>query len=88
MKKKELINKAVELGFEDIGFTSAESFESQREILISRKDEYSWLLSKGTDIFNGVDPKIFMPDAKTIVVLIDVYFKESFPTELEGHFGR
>jgi len=88
MKKDELINKALELGFEDIGFTSAESFESQREILISRKEEYSWLLSKGTDIFKGVDPKYFMPDAKTIVVLIDVYFKESFPTELEGYFGR
>ena len=88
MKKIELINKAEELGFEDIGFASAESFESQREILTSRKDEYSWLVSKGTDIFNGVDPKNFMQDAATIVVLIDVYFKESFPTKLEGHFGR
>jgi len=88
MKKIEIINKAMELGFEDIGFTSVESFESQKEILNSRKDEYSWLLSEGTDIFNGVDPKFFMPDARTIVVLIEVYFKESFPTELEGHFGR
>jgi len=88
MRKVELIKKAEELGFEDIGFTLAEPFDSQREILISRKEEYSWLVSKGTDVFKGIEPKNFMPDAKTIVVLIDVYFSKSFPTELEGHFGR
>ncbi len=88
IQKSDVIEKAIELGFADIGFTTAEPFESQKEILLSRKDEYSWLLGKGTDIFHGTDPKIFMPDAKSIIVLIDLYFKESYPTILEGHFGR
>ncbi|TFG18125.1 MAG: epoxyqueuosine reductase, partial [Promethearchaeota archaeon] len=69
-------------------FTTAEPFESQKDIFQLRRDEYSWLLSKGIDVFKGADPKNLMPDAKTIVVLIDVYFKESFPPIMEGHFGR
>ena len=88
MQKSDVIEKAVELGFADIGFTTAEPFESQKEIFLSRKEEYSWLLTKGTDIFKGTDPKVFMPDAKSIVVLVDLYFKESYPAVLEGHFGR
>lgn len=88
MQKEDIIRKAKELGFDDIGFTTAEPFETQQKIFLSRRDEYSWLISKGIDVFKGVDPKNLMRDAKTIIVLIDVYFKQSFPSILEGHFGR
>ncbi len=37
-----VIAKAWELGFEDIGFTTAEPFESQREVLTERRDRYDW----------------------------------------------
>jgi len=88
MLKKEIINKALDLGFEDIGFTTAEPYPSQKEILLSRKEEYAWTPEKGLYLTYGLDPKNIMPDAKSIIVLIDVYFKESFPNYLEGHFGR
>lgn len=88
MQKSDVINKAVELGFEDIGFTSIEPFDSQKEILKERKEEYAWACEKGIDLKKGLDPKNILPDGKSIIVLIDVYFKESFPTELQGHFGR
>ncbi len=88
MQKSEVIKIALELGFDDIGFTSAEPYDSQKEILTSRKEEYAWVCEKGMDLKKGLDPKNILPDAKSIVVLIDVYFRESFPTELEGHFGR
>jgi epoxyqueuosine reductase len=86
--KEKIIERAHELGFEDIGFTTAEPFDSQKEILNSRKDEYSWLIKGGTQIFEGLDPKNILPDAKSIIVLIDLYFRESFPAGFEGDFGR
>ena len=88
MEKNEVIEKALELGFDDIGFTTMEPFESQKEILDSRKQEYAWLILGGTDIEKGLDPKNIMPNGKSIVVLIDVYFREAFPSGLEGYFGR
>ncbi|MHA2393053.1 MAG: epoxyqueuosine reductase [Promethearchaeota archaeon] len=88
MEKSDIINKAIELGFEDIGFTTVEPFESQKEILDSRREEYAWTLSSGFDLRKGLDPKNILHDAKSIIVLIDVYFKEAYPIRLEGYFGR
>ena len=88
MEKIDVINKALELGFEDIGFTTIEPFDSQEEILDSRKEEYAWALKKGIDLRTGLDPKNILHDAKSIIVLIDVYFKEVFPSHMEGYFGR
>ena len=88
MEKSEVIKKALELGFEDIGFTTMEPFESQKEILDSRKEEYAWALKAGIALIKGLDPKNILHDGKSIIVLIDVYFKEGFPSGLEGYFGR
>ncbi|MFW9824529.1 MAG: 4Fe-4S double cluster binding domain-containing protein [Candidatus Thorarchaeota archaeon] len=88
MEKSDVINKALELGFEDIGFTTIEPFESQRKILDSRKEEYEWTIEKGFDLRKGLDPKNILRDAKSIIVLVDVYFREAYPARLEGYFGR
>ncbi|MFX1344088.1 MAG: epoxyqueuosine reductase [Promethearchaeota archaeon] len=88
MEKSEVIKKALELGFDDIGFTTMEPFESQKEILDSRKEEYSWAPKKGIQLIKGLDPKNILHDGKSIIILIDVYFKEAYPSALEGHFGR
>ncbi len=88
LSKNQIIDKAYELGFADIGFTSAEPFESQIKILQSRQEEYAWLLSSGIDLMSGIDPKKVYPKAKSIIVLIEAYFNEAFPPSLEGHFGR
>ncbi len=36
----------------------------------------------------GTDPKTIMPRAESIIVLMEVYFRNAFPRVLEGHFGR
>ncbi len=36
ISKNEIIEKAYECGFGDIGFTSAEPFDSQKELLIGK----------------------------------------------------
>ena len=88
ISKNAIIEKAYECGFGDIGFTTADSFDSQRELLQERKKEYEWAFQMGLDLMAGTDPKRIFADAKTIIVLMEVYFKEAFPPSMEKYFGR
>lgn len=88
ISKDEIIQKSKGLGFEDIGFTTAEPFESHRKFLIGHKDEYGWAEKVGLNLSAGTDPRTIMPDAQTIIVLMEVYFSKAFPRHMEGHFGR
>jgi epoxyqueuosine reductase len=42
----------------------------------------------GLHLMKGTDPKAIMADAQTIIVLMEVYFREAYPKHMEGHFGR
>jgi len=85
--KQDIIDKATALDFHDIGFASAEPFDTQLEILKSRSDAYGKPVSL-LDLEGGTDPRQALPGAKSIIVLIEEYFKESFPPEMEPFFGR
>ena len=86
--KTSIIEEALKLGFEDVGFTTAEPFVAQREYLQNHHEEYGWTERVGLSLINGTDPKAVMPSAKSIIVLLEGYFREAFPSALEGHFGR
>jgi len=88
ISKNELIEKAYECGFGDIGFTTADPFDSQKELLQERQKYYEQLFKLGLDLIAGTDPKSVLPEAKSIIVLMEVYFKEAFPKSMENHFGR
>ncbi|MBI4963139.1 MAG: epoxyqueuosine reductase [Desulfomonile tiedjei] len=88
LSRDDIIKKAHELDFEDIGFTSAEPFESQREILKEREAEYAWTKAGGLDLMAGTDPKNVLPEARTIIVLMEVYFRKAYPRNMEAFFGR
>ncbi len=88
VKKNELIDKAHSLGFDDIGFTTAEPFETQRDILLERKAGYEWAMTDALDLLKGTDPTRVWPKARGIVVLMENFFKEAFPSSLERNFGR
>ncbi|MCF8043512.1 MAG: HEAT repeat domain-containing protein [Desulfarculaceae bacterium] len=81
-------HKALELGFADIGFTTAEPFEHQVKVLAERRQEYAWAKTLGLDLEAGVDPARVLPGAKSIIVLMELYFSQAFPKSLENHFGR
>ena len=87
LSKKEVIEKAKELGYADIGFTTAEPFPSQKQILEERKELYQFFRGY-PDLVRGTDPKNEFPDAKSIIVLLEGYFNETFPPVMEAHFGR
>lgn len=86
--KENVIEAARRFGFEDVGFTTAEPFETHRQFLLDRQEEYGWAEKVGLALMSGVDPKTVLPAAKSIIVLVDVYFRESFPRVMESHFGR
>lgn len=88
LSREEVIAKAVECGFEDTGFTTAEPFDAQRAILEERREEYGWATAAGLDLIAGTDPRNILPRAKSIIVLVEAYFREAFPASLERHFGR
>ena len=86
--KEDIINEAYHLGFADIGFTSAEPFDKQREILLEREDFYDWVYKINLDLLQGTDPRAVYPEAKSIIVLIYNYFQQAFPPDMAGKFGR
>lgn len=87
LSKQDIISKATALDFKDIGFTTADPFDSQKEILCSRSDAYGKPISL-LDLEGGTDPRTVLPGAKSIIVLVEEYFQESFPASMEPHFGR
>jgi len=86
--KEEIIALAHANGFEDVGFTSAEPFDTHRTFLEGRQEEYRWAEEKGLALMDGTDPKNILKGAKTVIVLMEVYVRHSYPRAMENHFGR
>ena len=84
----DIVNRAVELGFGDAGFTTAEPFTSQHTALESRKEMYDWVGRMGLNLYEGTDPRAIYPEARSIIVLIEPYFQRAFPSSMEVLFGR
>lgn len=88
LSKSDIIRAAYEAGFKDVGFTTAEPFESHRQLLASRRAEYAWIEKKGLTLMQGTDPRTIMPSAQSVIVIMEAYFGKSYPKYMEGHFGR
>ncbi|MFZ5571104.1 MAG: epoxyqueuosine reductase [Thermodesulfobacteriota bacterium] len=86
--KQDIIAAAHQNGFADVGFTTAEPFGSHREFLEARREEYGWAEAAGLALLSGTDPRTILPQARTIIVLMEVYFRNAYPRVMEGHFGR
>ncbi len=87
--------KALELGFVAVGIATAEPFDLYAGELASRPEMYQWgkTLSqtasvRDLDLFRFIDPKGYIPEVKSLVVVTDSYFEEDFPPSLVGKIGR
>lgn len=87
LSKPDIIEKARELGFDEIGFTTAAPFDTHKEVLLERQEAYSHLMVK-RDLITGTNPRSILPEAKSIVVLVYKFLQESFDPTMEFHFGR
>jgi len=88
LTKQDIIDEARRLKFADIGFTTAEPFQSQKDYLLTRQEEYGWAEALGLSLLAGSDPKNILAGAKSIIVVLESYFEGSFPLPMERHFGR
>lgn len=87
--KNILREKALAMGFDDIGFAQAKSLEPYIREIDSRPPEmYSGLTSDTFNLRRGADIPRKHPWAKSIVVLIRNYHQCQFPHELIGRIGR
>lgn len=88
ISKEDIIIKSRECGFGDVGFTTAEPFDTHQKYLADRQEEYGWAEAVGLDLMKGTDPRAIMADTQSVNVLMEVYFRKAYPRHMEGHFGR
>lgn len=86
--KTEIIGKARELGFDDIGFTTSESFPSQLEYIDSGDRRYDWTEMVGLKLKHHIDPNAVLEGAKSVIVLLHCYYRDFIPASMTNHFGR
>jgi epoxyqueuosine reductase len=79
---------ALDLGFSKVGIAEAEPFPEYIAELKSRYQMYSWFIDGPRQLMKGADPRSLMPEAKSIVVVAQDFYKTSFPEELLGRIGR
>ena len=88
LSREQVIEKAYECGFGDVGFTTAEPFSHHRELLEGRHEDYGWAEALGLALRDGSDPQTILPGARTVIVVLEEYYQKSFPKSLEPYFGR
>ena len=87
--KQRLIERAFELGFDDVGFTTVEPLELYIQEIDSRSEMYDWVQEvEGEDLRKGAALGENHEWAKSLVVLILNYHKRAFPPQLTGKIGR
>ena len=79
---------ALSLGYDRVGFTTAEEFPIYEKELTERRHMYDWTAEGGDRMLKSADPKNILPEAGSIVVAVYDYFKQSFPQELVDKVGR
>lgn len=87
--------KALELGFAAVGVGSAEPFSLYARQLEERPEMYEWGMQlagttslKNLDLHRFADPRQFLPEVRSLIVVTDSYAEEAFPSSLIGRIGR
>ncbi|RJX34720.1 MAG: epoxyqueuosine reductase [Desulfarculus sp.] len=89
MGLKQLIReKALELGFEGIGFTGVEPLDLYIKEFRSRPEMYQWVTTPQFDLLRGAEVTQRYPWARSLLVLIRNYHRRRFPRQLIGVIGR
>lgn len=88
ISKENIRDKGYELQFDDIGFADASAFDEHRNYFTKIPDNFSWASVFGLHLDDGCNPAAILPDAKSIIVLLDNYYRQSFPKTMEAYFGR
>lgn len=93
MNKKDLTNKikmkALELGFDKVGITSADDFTEYDDEIRHRPDYDLWVNTRrGAYLGKGSRPRSFYPSAQSIICTVFGFADIQFPEELDKYVGR
>lgn len=86
--EQEIREYALEIGFDRVGFTTAEPFTQLKEALEERKEGYSWISDGLLQLAHVADPRNVLPSARSVVVFVYDYYKQAYPEALEGVIGK
>ncbi len=79
---------ALDIGFDRVGFTSAEPFHRLGQELDERNEMYSWISKNLLQLRKVVDPANVLPAGKSVIVLLWDYYKKAIPPEFQGKVGK
>ncbi len=85
---QEIKDFALDLGYHDVGVTTADEFPWYADELRSRYSSYDYLIESPLKPLEGTNPRGVMPEAKSIICTVYDYSREGFPAELVGSIGR
>ncbi len=85
---KEIKDFALDIGYNDVGITSADDFADHITEVQSRGAIYDFYLEDPRQFLKGAQPKKTMPSAKSIISLVWDYSQKAFPESLLGKIGR
>lgn len=86
--EREIREYALEIGFDNVGFTTADPFTQLTEALEERKAGYSWVSEGLLQLVYAADPSNVLPSARSVVVFIYDYYKQAYPDQLIGRIGK
>ncbi|MFY9503845.1 MAG: 4Fe-4S double cluster binding domain-containing protein [Dethiobacteria bacterium] len=84
---EEIREYALDLGFDGIGFATADPFTGLSQALQERKEGYSWT-DKTLQLSQAAEPRSVLPEARSLVILLYDYHKLSFPPTFLGQVGK
>jgi len=79
---------ALDLGYHEVGVTTAAPFPLVAEALESRRDAYRPFVDGVLHMLDGATPSGVMPTARSIISVAYDYAREGFPEALIGKVGR
>lgn len=85
---KDVKNFALDLGYNVVGITSADSFTDHIEEVLSRENIYDFYVEDPRQFLKGAEPRKLMQSAKSIISLAWDYSTKAFPKNLIGKIGR
>jgi len=85
---QEIKDFALDLGYSDVGVTTADPFTWFAEEMESRREAYRWIIDGRLRMIESATPTNFIPEAKSIIVIAFDFSEEAFPPELVGKIGR
>ncbi|MDR1320280.1 MAG: HEAT repeat domain-containing protein [Gracilibacteraceae bacterium] len=88
MTSGEIKEYGLSIGYSGVGVTSADGFPGYLAKVAARSELFDFFSFTTTNPVEGALPRKFMPNAKSVIVLVLDYFQSDFPETLKAMIGK